>query len=243
MKNILLLLGLITVTLLFSSCEKGELGPWVRGVGPVETETRAVNHFSRLEVKDHIEVVISQGDQPEVRLEAQRNVLEVVEARVSGDQLVLRTTRPIAGKNTKRVRAFVTVPALSEIAVGDHAAVRSSSAWSAGTFRLRVKDHGTAELLLGQVDNLLTAVKDHASLKLSGRARRQEVSGHGHASVQAFDLSSEQAAVDVDDHASVQIQVSGQLHATARDHGHVSYRGQPAVSVHTSGHGQVGATN
>ncbi|GAB2949218.1 head GIN domain-containing protein [Hymenobacter coalescens] len=236
-----LLSGLLAVLLLTTSCDKGEFGPWVRGTGPVETETRAVNAFRRIEAKDHIDVVLTQGTQPELRLEAQRNILDIVETEVSGDQLLLRLTRPTRGKSTKRVRAFVTVPSLSEVAVGDHAAVRSAATWQAGTFRLRVKDHGVAELVLAQTDQLLTTVKDHASAKLSGTAQRHELNGGGHASVQAFDLSTQTAQVSVDDHASASVRVSGQLQAEARDHGRVAYRGQPALTVRTSGHGRVGA--
>ncbi|MCC3155642.1 DUF2807 domain-containing protein [Hymenobacter sp. 15J16-1T3B] len=240
MKTILLP-GLLAATLLLTACDKGEFGPWVKGVGPVETETRAVNSFSRLEAKDHIDVILSQGAEPGVRLEAQRNILDITEARLYGNQLVLRLTKPTRGKDTQRVRAYVTVPSLTEVAVGDHAAVRSEATWGAGSFRVRVKDHGVAELTLDQTDELKADVKDHGNITLAGAAQRLDVDATGHGLVQAYDLTAQNGEATADDHGLAKVRVTGQLQAEARDHGAVTYRGRPAVSVRTSGHGHVGA--
>jgi hypothetical protein len=241
MKNKFLLSLLPLLLLLLTGCEKGEFGPWVRGVGPVESEDRSVGSFSRLEAQDHIDVVLTQGPTAALRLEGQRNILDLVEARVSGDQLVLRLTRPTRGKQTKRVQAYLTVPDLAEVNVEDHATVRSAATWSAGTFRLRVKDHGAAELNLSQTDKLVTFAKDHASVQLAGTVGRHELSGTGHAAVRAFDLRSQDAQVTADDHAAAELLVTGQLQAEARDHAHVAYRGRPATTVRASGHAQVTA--
>jgi hypothetical protein len=242
MKNILLL-PLLALVLSMTSCNDGDFGPGVRGTGPVESEVRSVNSFSRIEVQDHIDVVLTQGAQPEVQLEAQRNILEIVEATTSGDKLVLHLTRPTRGKSTKRVRAYITMPNLSEVVVQDHASVQSTASWSANTFNLRIKDHGTAELRFDQVEKLATTVADHGNLTLAGEVRQHEISGRNHASVRAFNLGTQDTKVSVNDHASAEVLAVNTLVAEARDHGSVTYKGRPTVSVRTSDHGHVGAAD
>jgi hypothetical protein len=82
-----LLLYILTFSLLFlSACHNDDI--WgIRGEGPVVSETRNIAGFHQIYLSIDGEVILRQGPVQEVAIEAQENILDILETRVRKGKL------------------------------------------------------------------------------------------------------------------------------------------------------------
>jgi hypothetical protein len=178
MKKLLSLLA-IPAVLLTACSDKGDaFGPSVRGTGPTESEVRTLNNFSRLNLKIDAEVFVTQGSPQQVRVEAQRNILNVLETELTNDKLEIEYGRyNVRGHDP--IRIYVTVPSLTELEVSGSGKMSSTAPLTATNCRVDVSGSGEANLNFAQVDALRTSVAGSGEVKLSGNAPSHNVNISG----------------------------------------------------------------
>ncbi|GAB2463004.1 DUF2807 domain-containing protein [Hymenobacter qilianensis] len=244
MKKLLLLLALPAVLLTTTACDReGDLlGPSVRGTGPTQTETRTINSFSRLELKIDADVILTQGSPQEVRIEAQRNILDVLETELAGDKLEIEYGRyNVRGHNP--VQIYITVPALTEVEVSGSGKVSSTTPWTATSFRVGVSGSGEASLIFNKADALRTSISGSGAAKLSGLAPSHNVNISGSGRVDAYGLDTQDSYVAIAGSGRSYVRASRTLNADITGSGSVYYRGNPAVSSRITGSGKVLSDN
>ncbi|OON70554.1 head GIN domain-containing protein [Hymenobacter sp. CRA2] len=235
---------LFPALLLTAGCshEGDAFGPRVRGVGPTETETRTVSNFSRVELKIDAEVILTQGSRQEVRVEGQRNILDVLETELNGDELQIEYGHArVVGHDP--VKVYITVPSLSEVEVSGSGALRSASPWTAGSFRVQVSGSGEAEMNLAQVDGLRTSVSGSGEVKLRGNAATNNINISGSGKVSAYDLSTQDTYASISGSGKAYVRAARTLSAEISGSGTIYYRGNPTVSSRISGSGKVLSSN
>lgn len=242
MKTTVLSALFLSTLLLTAGCssEGDLLGPRVRGVGPTETETRSVGSFSRLELKIDAEVILTQGPQREVRVEAQRNILDVLETEIDGDQLQIEYGHArVVGHDP--VRVYVTAPTLDELEVSGSGELRTAAPWLAANQSLRVKVSGSgdADLTLTAADGLRTAISGSGEVKLHGAASSNNVTISGSGKVSAYDLSTQDTYVSISGSGKAYVTAARTLSTDISGSGSVYYHGNPTVSSRISGSGKV----
>ncbi|GAA4377945.1 head GIN domain-containing protein [Hymenobacter koreensis] len=231
---------LFSTLLLTASCnhDGDSFGPRVRGTGPTQSETRTLNAFSRVELKVDADVVITQGPQQEVRIEAQRNILDVLETELNGDQLEIEFGR-VNVRSHDPIRIYITVPSLSEVEVAGSGSLRSNSAWSANSFRVGVSGSGKADLDLANVNSLRTTISGSGEVNLRGTAPTHTISISGSGRVNSYDLITQDTNVNISGSGRSYVYTSRNLNAEISGSGTVYYRGTPLVTTRISGSGKV----
>jgi hypothetical protein len=226
--------------LLTASCSHdGEVfGPRVRGTGPTEVDKRTVAAFNRLEVKIDAEVILTQGPQREVRVEAQRNILDVLETELNGDELQIEYGRAhVVGNPT--VKVYITTPSLSEVEVSGSGKLRTTAPWSASSFRVGVSGSGEADVDVSGVDGLRTTISGSGEVKLGGNAASNTISISGSGKVSAYDLSTQDTYASISGSGKAYVRASRTLSAEISGSGSIYYRGTPTVTSRISGSGKV----
>ncbi|RPD47846.1 DUF2807 domain-containing protein [Hymenobacter sediminis] len=237
MKTKQLLLPLLAV-LWLPSCDNGITGPRVRGTGPSETETRTLSSFNRIELKVDGEVIITQGPQQEVRVEAQRNILDVLETEISGNELEIEYGN-VNVRDHDPVKVYVTVPALTEVHVSGSGKIRSAAPWSAEKFEVKVSGSGEADISFTQITSLRTDVSGSGEVRLAGASQSHNISISGSGRVAAYDLNTQDSYVSISGSGRSYVLATRTLNADISGSGSVYYRGTPAVNSRISGSGKV----
>ncbi|AYA38326.1 DUF2807 domain-containing protein [Hymenobacter oligotrophus] len=240
MKTNWLIAPLFSVLLLSAGCShEGEaFGPRVRGTGPTVTETRSFNSFSRVELKIDAEVILTQGSRQEVRLEGQRNILDVLETEINGDELQIEYGH-VQVRSHEPIKVYITVPSLSEVQVSGSGKVRSTSPWSANSFQVEVSGSGEATLDLDQVQSLRTRISGSGEARLSGEAASHTVNISGSGQVSAYELATQDAYASISGSGKAYVQAARTLNAEISGSGTIYYRGNPTVTTRISGSGKV----
>ncbi|GAB3244931.1 head GIN domain-containing protein [Hymenobacter seoulensis] len=235
-----LALLLLPATLLTAACShEGEVfGPSVRGTGPTQSEIRSLNAFDRLELKIDAEVIVSQGSPQQVRIEAQRNILDVLETEQSGDKLEIEYGR-VNVRSHDPIRIYVTVPTLREVEVSGSGKARTGTPWTATSFQAGVSGSGEIELNFAQVESLRTNVSGSGEARLSGSAPSHNITISGSGKVSAYDLATLDTYVSISGSGRSYVRAARTLNADITGSGAVYYRDTPVVSSRITGSGRV----
>ncbi|SFQ83207.1 head GIN domain-containing protein [Hymenobacter arizonensis] len=243
MKKLLSLLALPAVLLAPACSNDGDIfGPSLRGTGPTQSEVRTLSTFERLELKIDAEVIVSQGSPQQVRVEAQRNILDVLETEMNGDKLEVEYGR-VNVRGHDPIRIYITVPTLRELEVSGSGKASSATPFTATNFQASVSGSGELNLNFAQVDALRTTVSGSGEAKMSGNAPSHNVNISGSGRVSAYDLTTLDTYVGISGSGRSYVRAARTLNADITGSGSVYYKGNPTVSSRIAGSGRVLADN
>src|SRR4051812_18587225 len=101
------MLALIALTL--HSCTK------VTGEGPVVSENRNINNFSKVAASFSGEVIYSQAPDFKVEIQAQQNIIDVLETPVINNELVVRYKKGVNVRSHEDIKVLVSSPMISSL--------------------------------------------------------------------------------------------------------------------------------
>lgn len=105
---------LIVLFLIFNACEKPS--DCIESTGAIITKDVTVQPFKRIKVYRGIEVVITEGAETKVQIEAGENFISNVEVIQNGDQLIFKDEASCNWvRSYGRIRILVTTPTLEEV--------------------------------------------------------------------------------------------------------------------------------
>lgn len=214
----------------------------VLGSGESATEQRTVGDFDALQTSS-IQVLLHQGATPSVSVQADRNLLPlletVVEDGAQGKVLKLRWKR---GSDIQtKVGPLVTVvvvrlQALTVSGSGDIVAEQLQQP----KLLARVEGSGDMKLTGLVADELTIEIKGSGDVQASGRASRLSVSIAGSGDVQAADLKADDVAVSIAGSGDASVFADKTLAVNIAGSGDVVYGGNPVVKKSVAGSGSVG---
>jgi hypothetical protein len=192
--------------------------PTVRGSGVVQTESRDVSGFSEVWLSGSGEVRVDVGPAESLTVEAEDNILPLLETRVSGRRLTLGTKPNVNPSPTRPIRYVVTTKDLTAIGVS-----------------------GSGKFFVTGVDTrrLSAEISGSGSAKLSGRADEVSLDVSGSGDYDAAGLACRTADVHISGSGSAVVNAKDRVSAHVSGSGSVRYLGSPAVDQHVSGSGAV----
>jgi hypothetical protein len=189
----------------------------VKGSGNSASETRDLRDFHAIEVGGIFKVeVVAQKDFA-VQVEADDNLLKLIETEVRDGVLVIKTTKKISPKRPMIVR--ISAPQINDLQVSGAASISVQDLKNA---RLNVDASGASKV------------------KVSGESTALNVDASGASNIDAASLASETAVVDASGASRAEVNVSRELKADASGASKVTYAGAPASVIEkTSGASSV----
>lgn len=242
MKRLLLPL-LLLVGPLLGACECDDIFPdSVKGEGAAVSEDRSTAAFSGVRLAIDADVYLSQGSVQSIRVEAQRNVLDVLQTEVRDNQLCLGFGRTTVRRHDP-IRVYLTMPTLTSVEVAGSGRVVGQGPLNTQDLRLDVAGSGSVALPQLTVRDLRTTLSGSGDMQLGGTARRQQLTISGSGKLDGFALALNTAEVNINGSGGAELSVAETLQATISGSGVVYYRGRPAVTSRISGSGRVVSAN
>lgn len=220
------------ILLSFASCRQ------VTGSGNIITEKKQVGSFTGISAGSAFEVEVHIGSPASVEIEADDNLMKLVNVRVSEDELKISLKESVGIRNG-HLKAYVTVPSLNS--------VESSGAANVTVLDL-LKNSGKVELhasgaakIKAEVDAPAVDAESSgaANVELTGKTRDLDADASGAGNIHASGLMSENATAEASGAGNVHLYASVKLKAKASGAGNVFYKGGAAVEQESSGGGSV----
>ena len=230
----------------------------IQGSGKIVTESVDVSGFDRISLDGSANVYIKQGQAESLTVEADDNILPLLESTVQAGELVL-TTKPNQSINPSKPIVYrITVKELSGISLRGSGSFFVSPVESnamdisvLGSGDINLEDLTTEKLSLtlsgsGTIaiarltaTSVDASVKGSGDIELAGTADSQTVSFSGSGSYQAGDLQTETTEVSIPGSAEVTVWATDALKASIDGSGTISYYGQPSVDQSGGGSGTL----
>ncbi len=210
----------LILTFSLSSCIF--VGPSIKGNGHVVEENRAVKDFDEIKVSRGMNVFISQGDEEQLMVKADENIVDAITTKVEDGVLKVSTSERIRSATSKKV--FVTVVDVEKIGAFAGCNVYSETVISS--------------------DKLDLECTAGSNMKLEIEAGELKASTSAGSNIKAGDLTTQKCKAKGSSGANVWIRVTDSFSGKASSGANVFYYGRPeTINVSSSSGGNVRKKN
>lgn len=231
--SVLFILGMIFVTLM-PSCRK------VSGTGPVVSETRSVSGFSEIKSELPADIIITPAAQYNVRVEAQQNIIDVIETVLNDGILTLRVKNNTVIKPDSRVKVYVSSPVIEGLMVSGSGNMQVTDVLPSTDLYMKVSGSGNINIPKLNANSIDANISGSGEININDGSIAQEnieISGSG--SMNLSNMAATNSEVKISGSGNARIYVTGNLKVRITGSGSVYYRGAPAIDVSITGSGKL----
>jgi hypothetical protein len=207
------------------------------GSGNLINQTKSVKGVNDVSVDGTGTLIIQQGNQESLTIQAEDNIIPHIQSNVNGKTLSLSydTNTPIP---TKTVKFFLTVKDLSSISISGAGKVESSG-FKTKNLIVSINGAGEGNMSGLNINKLTVNLSGAGKMTMAGTTTDQTITISGAGDYQARDLKCQSATITINGAGKGTLNVSNMLKAIINGSGDISYLGNPKVSQQINGAGSV----
>jgi hypothetical protein len=229
MKNLLIFTAIIFYA---ASCNQ------IEGSGNIVTEKRQTGNFKGISVGGAFEVELKAGPETSVEVEADDNLIKLIETRVSGDMLRIEN-KDNFNVHDGHFKVYITAPEIKDIRCSGAATVKALDVLKSND-KISLDVSGAANIKAAvDAPEIETEASGAGDIEVSGRTREYTARCSGSGNIKSSKLLSENTDAEASGAGSVHVHASVNLKAEASGAGSVYYRGGGSVQKKVSGAGSV----
>ena len=210
------------------------------GSGHVVSETRPVSGFHGVDLRGSGEVVVTQGDTEGLVIDAEDNLLPLIESTVGDDGILRLGFKPHVGsiESKKAVVYKLAAKTLDRLDIEGSGRLRAGSL-STGTLKLSLPGSGEVGVDHLTATAVKVSIEGSGDVKLAGESPRLDVTIDGSGNCKTANLKTSIAEVQIDGSGEARVNASETLKVQINGSGEVSYRGNPKLTREVNGSGEV----
>jgi hypothetical protein len=233
-KNLTMKKLLILAAIAFSAASCSH----IEGSGNIVTEKRNTGDFKGVSVGGAFEVELKTGPVTSVEVEADDNLIKLIETRVSGGILKIEN-RDNYNIHDGHFKVYITAPEITTIKSSGAANVNALDVLKSDSrIFLDVSGAGNIKAAV-DAPEIETEASGAGNIEVSGRTREYTAKASGSGNIKSSKLLSENTDAKASGAGSVHVHASLNLKANASGAGSVYYRGGGTVQQKVSGAGSV----
>jgi hypothetical protein len=230
MKKISLFLLSAAIIMSLFSCRK------VVGEGPTVTETRNTSTFDEIEFGVPGTLYYTPSPVVKVELQAQKNILEVIETFVVNGELRIKVKNNTNIKPKENIILNVSGPDVKSLTLSGSGSLKVIPDFNPYDLRVRISGSGSAMINKLTTGNVETQVSGSGDVQiLSGTANSQTVSVSGSGKVDYAGLVTKNVTTHTSGSGTIKVHALEVLDAHISGSGVVMYKGNPQVKSSVSG--------
>lgn len=222
---------LVSLVVIFSSCDREDPGPLQE-----KHKSYAIVDFDRLDIGSALNVQVEQGNVYSVEAKGDRRNIDDLEISKHGNTLSIRIDDK--GERHHDTYIYITMPTLVSANFSGATSSKIRGFDSTGDLDLYLSGASTVQLD-ASYSNVSTVLTGASKLVMFGSATTLDAELSGASSIKAFDFHVNDADVKLSGASDGRVSVSGNLNVKAAGASVLIYRGNPAITVETSGSSEV----
>jgi len=196
-----------------------------------------LDDFSKIHITHRGDVILTQGNDYDIVIEAQEKVIDDLRVRVDGETLLISKQKNILFDNSP-ITIFITMPDIEEIRVSGSADVIGKNEFDGRNLAVIISGSGSADLEV-DVDFLTSRISGSGNIVYSGFAEEHSIIVSGSGDLKALDLITELSDVVVSGSGDVTVFSKDELSIVVSGSGEVTYRGATPTTQRVSGSGSI----
>lgn len=209
----------------------------VRGSGNIEKEERDVSGFDEVSFTGMGNLIITQGEEESLLVEADDNILPLIETNVFGDRLTIGYKWGYNVMPASNTKFYLNIVDINKISLSGAGKIDCESL---KTDKLDFELSGAGDIDFDiDADELVITSSGAGDLTLSGKVESQNVDISGVGRYNAENLESKDCDIKVSGAGSATVNVTEELDIDISGVGNVYYIGSPRVRQDISGLGKI----
>lgn len=214
----------------------------------MKKEVRSIEHFSNIQFSDFGTLILIQGDQETLTVEADDDLLPELITEVRGDTLSLGLGEDWVNRIGKMISSVfynkdrhviytLTCIDLEKISISGNCKLKCDAL---KVENLNLKVSGLGDLVLKKIDcdSLEVSISGRGEFSAAGKAEHQHIRISGSGEYQAPDLASQTVRIVISGQGNATVRVEESLDITISGLGQVNYFGRPKLRQVISGLGK-----
>lgn len=236
MKRFFFLLFLsLVLAFAITSCSKTD------GKGDLVTETRVVGAFNGVNLSMEATVYVSQDSIYSLRVQAQENLLDIIETPVESGSLVIRVKNHHVIGSHEPITVFVSAPDISKLNISGSGDIKISQGLEQYSVDMTISGSGNIDLPVLYAHEIETNIS--GSGNIYGRGGGVDYAHHtisGSGNIEFSGVSADSVYATISGSGDIKVTANKLLDATISGSGNIRYYGTPVVIPHISGSGEIG---
>jgi hypothetical protein len=233
---IIQIIAVMTLLVLSAVSCKWTIG-LVRGSGNVEKEERDVSGIDEIDFSGMGNLIITQGEEESLVVEADDNILPLIETDVFGDTLSLGYKTGYNFIPTSNVRFYLTVIDLDKISLKGAGKIDCDNL-ETDELEFEISGAGDIDFTI-DADDLKVSSSGAGDMDFSGKVQSQDVDISGVGRYNSKELESKECTVTLSGAGSATVNVTEELDIKISGVGNVYYIGAPRIKQSISGLGKI----
>lgn len=209
----------------------------IEGNGVRATEGRTALNFDKVKSSGAFDVHITKGNDYELIVSAEENIMPAIETSVSNGILNLDIRNNTNIRSDLPIEIFITTPELEGVKLSGSGKI-TTDYFECQQMDINLSGSGTISTAC-DADKVNVAISGSGSVEISGKANKTELNISGSGNIEASYLNSEACYSKISGSGDVWISVDKYLRASISGSGNVFYYGQPELNKNISGSGKV----
>ena len=214
------------------------LAETVKGNGVLKSEVRAATGFTGVGVSLPAKVEVRLGAVESVTVEADENLLPLIETSVRNGSLQIKPVRRNLSIESRAIRVLVQARQIEQLDIGGSGSILAETL-RGPRLKLAIGGSGSMDLRGIETDRVDVSVGGSGDVKLAGTVRRFEASIAGSGEVEGPGLLADEAQITIAGSGAAQLGIRKLLDVTVAGSGAVRYFGDPVVKRTILGSGVI----
>ncbi len=207
------------------------------GDGNVVSEERSVGDFDGLKVSSGIDVLIKQGPEVSLLLEADENLHEVIKTEVIDNTLKIYTSKNIRKAKSRKV--YLVYKELNSIRISSSGDVRGENTLQTESLKISLSSAGDLELDL-QAEKVDCNISSSGDARLSGHTDYLEADLSSAGDLHAYELIAKKCRVNCSSAGDAKVYATEEFDLRSSSAGDICYKGEGRIiNMKTSSAGSI----
>lgn len=238
----------LVISIILCSGLKWSNNKEIKGSGILQTEQRELKNFKGVHTTRSIQVLLSQGENVSVKVEADDNLLPLITTEVDGDVLNITLPPKTTIKTKNDMTVYITVPEINYLHATTSGEIKGATFWKCTNLNLTTSTSGeivldaeatsvqakastSSEIELNiQANSIEAASSTSGEIKLKGTTGTLNATASTSGTIKAPQLVAQSVTATASTSGSINVQAIQNLSGTASTSGSIRYSGNPKVN-------------
>ena len=212
----------------------------ITGAGPYVAENRAIENFNGIELLMNGDIYYSKGNNRNLEIVAQQNILDNLQTLVLDDKLIIKYRNDKSYDADETIRINITAPEVNDFELKSSGSIYVLSNLQVNQLFLHNSGSGSMSLKNVAAGNIEAVTNASGNIIVSdGMTVNENARTSGSGKIDLAGILSRTATVRTSGSGKILVKVADHLHATIEGSGSIYYGGYPDVSSHISGTGHL----
>lgn len=209
----------------------------IRGNGIAATQGRLVPVFDKVKSSGDFQVHITKGNELEVVINAEENLLPYIETSVSGNTLLIDIPGLHNVRNRLPMNVYITVPTLAGVKQSGSGNI-TTDYFSTDKMELFISGSGSISTAVDA--NIVDAtISGSGWMKIAGDSNQSNLSISGSGNIDSYNLMVNYCNTNISGSGNVHVYALKSIYARISGSGNVFYTGTPIIETSISGSGKI----